>query len=350
MPPLYVVEQGARLHQEGRRLVVKKDDVELSSAPLVQVSEVVLMGNVGLTTPVIKLLLGENLDVVFLTEDGNYCGRLTGPATPHVLLRRKQYAAQSAAGLSLKMGQQFVRGKLLNERALLMRHNRERGDEVVGQAVDALAEAIQRTERTTVLNALLGVEGAATAAYFSAWKRLLKPEWKFEKRMRRPPPDPINVLLSFGYTLLTRTAWSAVEAAGLDPYAGFLHVVDYNRPSLALDLMEEFRAVVDGVILWCVNSGQVTPEDFAPGDAERLARDYPPGTLSAEGDRARPVVMNAQAKRAFISAYERRMADQILHPPSAERLSVRRCIMAQAREIVRCIQKGEPDYAAMHFR
>jgi CRISPR-associated protein Cas1 len=350
MPPLYVIEQGAKVHVEGRRLLVKKEDAELSSAPLVSVSEVVLMGNVGLTTQAIKLLLSENVDVVFLTEDGNYCGRLTGPATPHVLLRRKQYAVQGDAGFALKMGQAMVRGKLLNERSLLLRHNRERKDaatrdrphasstewdgrvSAIVEAVRALEGALERIPRTTTANSLAGVEGAATAAYFGAWKRLLKMDWHFEKRLRRPPPDPINVLLSFGYTLLTRTAWSAVEAAGLDPYAGFLHVVDYNRPSLALDLVEEFRAVVDGVILWCVNSGQIVPEDFAKGDEHR------------------PVVMSDKAKRVFIGAYERRMEEMILHPPTNERLSVRRCIMAQAREMVRCIQKGEPEYGAMVFR
>lgn len=332
MPPLYIVEQGARLHQDGRRLLVKREEEELSSAPLVNVSEVVLMGNVGLTTPVIKLLLAEKIDVVFLTEDGDYCGRLTGPATPHVLLRRKQYAFQSDAGLALQLAQRIVQGKLANARVLLLRHNRERDDPQIQQVVDALAQATARAERTTQLNALNGVEGAGTAAYFGAWKRLLKPEWRFEKRARRPPPDPINVLLSFGYTLLARTAHGAVEAAGLDPYAGFLHAVEYNRPSLALDLMEEFRAVVDGVVLWCANSGQIVPEDFTPGDA------------------ARPVVMSVKAKRTFILAYEQRMDDSILHPRLNERLTVRRCIQQQARAIVDCIQQSSAEYMPMSFR
>lgn len=332
MPPLYIIEQGAKLSHEGRRLMVKKDEVELSSAPLVQVSEVVLMGNIGLTTPVIKLLLGENIDVVFLTGDGNFCGRLTGPATPHVLLRRKQYQCQAEAAFGLKMAQRMVQGKLANARLLLQRHNRERGDGGIDAAVEALAAGMARAERTTQLNALNGVEGAATAAYFGAWKRLLKPDWHFEKRMRRPPPDPINVLLSFGYTLLSRTTWGAVEAAGLDPYAGFMHTVEYNRPGLALDLMEEFRAVVDGVVLWCVNSGQVAPEDFVPGEETR------------------PVVMSAQAKRKFLLAYERRMDDTILHPQLNERLSVRRCIHAQAHAVVHCIQRQQPEYVPMYFR
>jgi CRISP-associated protein Cas1 len=334
MPPLYVIEQGARLSHDGRRLVVSKDERELATAPVVHVSEVVLMGNVGLTTPVIKLLLRENIDVVFLTQDGEYCGRLTGPSTPHVLLRRKQYRAQEDAAFTQAFAQCVVRGKIANMRTLLMKHDRAREDAVIASAVEALGAASERAPRTTTLNALSGVEGAATAAYFGAWKRLLKPDWKFEKRARRPPPDPINVLLSFGYTLLARAAQGAVESAGLDPYAGFLHCVEYNRPSLALDLMEEFRPVVDGVVLWCCNSGQLAPADFAerPGDAER------------------PVIMADEAKKKFIQAYERRMDEDILHPPSNERLPLRRCLQAQARVIVRCVQVFRPDYAPMLFR
>lgn len=332
MPPLYVIEQGAKLSCDGRRLVVSKEEAELSSVPLVHVSEVVLMGNVGLTTPVIKLLLLENIDVVFLTQDGQYCGRLTGPATPHVMLRRRQYRCQEDGRFVQAMAQNMVRGKLSNMRTLLMKHNRELGDAAIGSAIGAVGAALERVPRTTAVSSLSGIEGAATAAYFGGWKRLLKGDWKFEKRQRRPPPDPINVLLSFGYTLLARTAQSAVEAAGLDPYAGFLHGVEYNRPSLALDLMEEFRAVVDGVVLWCCNGGEVTPADFTVGDAER------------------PVIMGDEAKRKFIQAYERRMEQEIMHPRLNQRLPLRRCIHAQARLVVECIQKGRPEYAPMVFR
>jgi CRISPR-associated protein Cas1 len=332
MPPFYIIEQGAKLSHDGRRLVVSKDDKELASAPLVHVSEVVLMGNVGLTTPAIKLLLQENIDVVFLTQDGAYCGRLTGPGTPHVLLRRKQYRAQEDAAFALALAQGVVCGKVSNMRTLLMKHNREKNDAAIASAVEALGFALGRAPRTTTIPSLSGVEGAATAAYFGAWKRLLRPDWKFEKRQRRPPPDPINVLLSFGYTLLARAAQGAVEAAGLDPYAGFLHGVEYNRPSLALDLMEEFRSVVDGVVLWCANSGQIVPADFTPGDAER------------------PVVISDEAKRKFIGAYERRMDEEIVHPRQNERLPLRRCLLAQARIVVDCIQKFRPEYAPMLFR
>jgi CRISPR-associated protein Cas1 len=332
MPPLYIVEQGARLSHEGRRLVVTKDDAELASTPLAVVSQVVLMGNVGLTTPVIKLLLAENIDVVFLTEDGEYRGRLIGPATPHVLLRRQQYYCQADGRFALAMAQRVVGGKISNARALLMRHNRERNDPEIASVVQSLDAAVERVARTTALTSLNGVEGAATAAYFGAWKRLLKGDWRFERRIRRPPPDPINVLLSFGYTLLAHAASSAVSAVGLDPYAGFLHGVDYNRASLALDLMEEFRPVVDGVIQWVCNSEQIGPSDFEGGSAER------------------PVVMTPKAKHKFIQAYERRMDEEILHPRQNQRLILRRCILAQAHLLADCVRRRQPDYTPLLFR
>ncbi len=162
---------------------------------------------------------------------------------------------------------------------------------------------------------------------------MISPDWKFTKRLRRPPPDPINVLLSFGYTLLAHAAEGAVATTGLDPYAGFLHTVDYNRPSLALDLMEEFRPLVDGVVLWCVNGGQITPADFTPGT-----------------DPDRPVVMSDGARRCFIEAYERRLAETFTHPKLNQKLSIRQCLMAQARQVAEAVQADRPEFIPMGFR
>jgi CRISP-associated protein Cas1 len=332
MPPLYLTEQGARLEIDNRRAQVTKDGQELASVPLIQVTEVVILGNVGITTPAIKTLLAQNIDVVFLTLDGAYCGRLVGPATPHVLLRRKQYLRQADTAFLLPMAQKFVLAKAEHMRALLQRHNRERQEPALAEATAAVSAALERAPRTTALSSLNGVEGAASAAYFGGLRRLLSPDWKFEKRLRRPPPDPINVLLSFGYTLLAHAAEGAVAAAGLDPYAGFLHAVDYNRPSLALDLMEEFRPLIDGVVLWACNGGQITPADFTPGPAER------------------PVVMSDQARRRFIEAYERRLADNFTHPTLNQKLSIRQCLLAQARQVVEAIQSARPEFKPMGFR
>lgn len=333
MPPLYLTEHGARLEIDNRRVTVTKDGETLASAPLIHVSEVVVMGNVSLTTPAMKTLMAAGVDVVFLTADGAYCGRLIGPNTPHVALRRRQYRCQSESGFAMKMAQGFVTAKLEHMRVMLQRHNRESKDAATAGAVEALAAALERAPRATTVSGLMGIEGAATAAYFGGFKRLLEAKWKFEKRLRRPPPDPINVLLSFGYTLLSHAAEGAAAASGLDPFGGFLHAVEYNRPSLALDLAEEFRPLVDGVVLWAARGGQVRPEDFAPGE-------------TAE----RPVVMSDTARRRFIEAYERRMAETFTHPVLNQRLPIRQCLLAQARQVAEAVNSGRAEFRPMGFR
>jgi CRISPR-associated protein Cas1 len=334
---LYVVQQNAKLRIHNRRLQVDREDDDgevhvLHSVPLGQVSQVVLFGNVGLTTPAIDCLLGQETEVVFLTQNGEYRGRLLGSLSPHVPLRRAQYRHLDRPDFVLKMAQQFVRAKIVHQRALLMRHNREKGDAIMTAAADQLKNALAGVEHKTLLSFLRGLEGASSAAYFGGFRRLFASEWNFSDRNRRPPADPVNVLLSFGYTLLAQAAGSAVQVVGLDPYAGFLHEYVYNRPALALDLMEEFRPVVDGIVLWACRSGQVIPGHFSPGPPER------------------PVVLEEEGKRRFLLAYEQRMNQEFTHPGRGVKMPLRQCLIEQARQIGACLQNDTPGYAAMGFK
>lgn len=332
MPPVYVTTQGSRIRIDNRRLAVELEGEALLRAPLGQVSQLVLFGNIGLTTPAIDALLAQGAEVIFLTQRGDYRGRLVGTVTPHVPLRRAQYARLGDPAFVLGMAQGFVGAKLEHQRALLQRHNRERKDDITESAVVRVADALQGLPRKTLLSALNGLEGAATAAYFQGYRRLLGPGWRFERRERRPPPDPVNVLLSFGYTLLAQACAGAVEAVGLDPYAGFLHEVAYNRPALALDLMEEFRPVVDGVVLWCCNGEQLTQADFTPGPVDR------------------PVVLSDQGARRFVQAYETRMDQPFTHPLRQARYPLRQCIVEQARQVADRMLNGPAGYQGMGFR
>jgi len=350
MPALYLVEQQTKIRIRNRRVQVERDlspDAQISapqsqienlqseillSVPLAQVEQVVIFGNVGLTTPAIDAFLAQNAEVVFLSQRGEFRGRLVGQVTPHVPLRRAQYARLGEPEFVLRMAKGFVRAKLGHQRALLQRHNRERGDPEAAASIEHLTHALQEVERKTALSSLLGVEGAATAAYFRGLRRFFAPQWHFDDRNRRPPRDPVNVLLSFGYTLLAEACSSAAQTVGLDPFAGFLHEVAYNRPALGLDLMEEFRPLVDGVVLWCLNSGQLAPEDFSPGPPER------------------PVVLGAQGQRRFLQAYETRMEMKFTHPVRAMQFPLRQCLIEQARQAAACITSGEPAFRGMGFR
>lgn len=332
MYPIYLVQQGAKLSIHNGRLQVQQEEQTLLSTPLGQVSEVVIFGNVGLTTPAIGALLAAGKDVVFLTEDGQFKGRLVGEITPHVPLRRAQYRRMEDPTFVLRTAQGIVKAKLAHQRTLLQRHNRELGDPEVAAAIERLAEAIETVERRTTLSALTGHEGAATAAYFGGYRRFFGAEWRFERRARRPPPDPVNVLLSLGYTLLANTARGAVQAVGLDPYAGFLHEYAYNRPSMALDLLEEFRPVVDGIVLWACRGGQVTPADFTPGPPER------------------PVVLSEEGLRRFLKAYEQRLSQPYTHPIRQLQMPLRQCMVEQARQLAGRITSGDAGYQGMGFR
>ncbi len=324
MPPFYVVEQGSTLRCETRRLLVVKDEQTLASAPLVHVSQVVVFGNVNLTTPLIKTLLAEGIEVVFLTLHGQYCGRLIGPPTKFGALRHRQTQRVDDKAFALATAQAIVAGKLRNCRTLLMRYNRDLNDAGIGAAIDRLGEFIERAPHTTQLSSLMGVEGSGAALYFGVFKKLFKHDWRFEKRVRRPPTDPINVLLSFAYTLLLQQVESAVLTVGLDPYLGFLHGVEYGRPSLALDVMEEFRPIVaDSVVLRVCNEGLITPENFAKGD-----------------DPDRPVVLDEAGRKRLLQEFEARLQTEFKHPLSDERVTYRRCFELQVRDMARGIQSG----------
>ncbi len=332
MPPLYVVQPGAKLRINNRRLQVELDGEVMASLPLAHVTQVVLFGNIGLTTPAISALLERGTEVVFLKQDGRYRGRLIGSLTPHVPLRRAQYACLGKPKFVLEMAKGFVAAKLAHQRALLLRHNRERQDREINVVVEKIRQAQNNIGRKTTLSSLLGLEGSATAAYFRGYRGLIDAKWRFMDRNRRPPRDPVNVLLSFGYTLLTEVASGAVQTVGLDPYAGFLHEVVYNRPGLGLDLVEEFRPVVDGVVLWCCNSGQLDSDHFQSGSPER------------------PVILNEDGKRRFLQAYEQRLEVRFTHPIRGIKFPLRQCIQEQARQVAKRILDGEPGYQGMGFR
>ncbi len=351
MPPLYLVQQNTKIRIRNRRLQVERDlspdavpegevvetwpgvkSEALLSVPLGQVSQVVLFGNIGLTTPAIDALLNQQSEVIFLTQRGEYRGRLVGPITPHVPLRRAQYAALDAPNLCLGLAKAFVKAKLEHQRALLLRNSREDRPAEVTASAGRLNQALGELPNKMALGSLRGLEGASTAAYFSGLRAFFGPKWRFDNRNRRPPADPVNVLLSLGYTLLAQSAQAAIETVGLDPFAGYLHEYVYNRPALALDIMEEFRPVVDGLVMWVCRSGQVTPADFSPGPPER------------------PVILGDEGKRQFITAYETRMEQSTTHPLRGARFTLRQCLIEQSRQLAACLTERRSDYRSMGFR
>lgn len=312
MPTLYITEPGARLEKEYQRLIVTKDDEVLLRLPLVHVSEVVLVGSVGVTTQALLALLDAGCGFSIITAAGRLLGRLMPVESPNLPLRHRQYACGEDQAFALRISRQIVAGKLRNQRAYLRRLTRSRGKDF-DPNLRAITTALKQSEIASDLNQLRGLEGQAAKAYFQALRQVVHPGWESPRRTRRPPGDPFNALLSLGYTLLIQNAITALEIAGLDPYAGFFHADKPGRPALALDIVEEFRTiVVDSIVLSVINKKVLSPDDFQIG---------------REGG----FHLKPHALRRFLAQYTSRLQTGVIHPIARRRLTYQKCLEVQAR-------------------
>lgn len=326
MPVLYLVEQGATLRKEADVFTVTKDNKVLQKIPATKVEQVVIFGNVNITTPVIHYLLDQGIDCVFCSTTGKYHGRLFSTESKFGLLRQAQLQAASHTQTRLSIARQMIRGKLSNLRTLLMRYQREQTNPEIEAAVQGLQQGIDKLETMGDVSSLQGIEGYCSTLYYTAFKTLLNYDLGFRARVKRPPRDPVNSLLSFGYTLLVYAAQAAIRTVGLDPFIGFLHSTEYSKPSLALDIMEEFRPViVDSVVLRVVNNRIITEGDF------EKASDY-------EG----MVRLKPEAIKTFLHHYEERIQTTIVNPVTNTQVDYRRSLELQARQIARIVT-GEQD-------
>lgn len=317
MTTLYVKEQGSLVRRTGERLVVTKEKEVLEDVPIIHIDQVVVMGNVQLTTPAVALLLQKDVDVVFLSSRGKFRGRLVTTGSRFAVLRHAQLRLLNDEAIVLATAKTIVDGKLLNQAALL----RRKSGNAVSRGIAGIEQARRQAQHAGDIDTLRGYEGAAGAAYFGALKALISPEWGFTKRIYHPPPDPVNALLSLGYTLLLKDITAAVQLVGLDPYLGFFHVLDYGRPSLTLDLMEPFRPLVDEIVLRLIDQETIKPSDF-----KITRRDERPN-----------VTLQDAALKHYLEAYEAMILERATHPGADGLTSRRRCMELQARDLAQVV-------------
>ncbi len=335
MSILYVTEQGAMVVKRGSRLLVEKQGRPVHWVHAFRVQQVVLLGQVSLSPGALAFLLEQGIDTVFLSYYGRYRGRLISELGKNIDLRRRQFLNLEDPAVRLSLARRYVQGKLANCRALLRRQNQELQDDAITKVVHQLRRLGQKAGEADSLENLMGVEGAAAAAYFQVFGRLVKtPEITFSGRNRRPPRDPMNVLLSLGYTLLANAIQTQVQVTGLDPYLGCLHQVEYGRPSLVLDLMEEWRPVlVDALVLSLINRRVIRHTDFyRPEEREPAAFDFAEEENPRDGY---PILLAHTGLKKFIQAFEERLQQKVLCLSLGQRLSYRRILLEQVRLLVR---------------
>jgi len=315
MGTVYITTEDAYIGKTDERLTVRAKGEKLLDVPLLKVDGLVVLGRSTLSPAAVSELLDRNIPLSFLTVTGKFRGRLEPELTKNIVVRRSQWAAAGETAQSIHAVRAFIRGKLKNYRAALQRSQRDYPERDLSSAVTALKQTIARLDRESSIDVLRGFEGAGSATYFGCFGQLLRnPQFSFDKRSRRPPTDPVNALLSFGYSLLRHDVQGAANIVGFDPYLGYLHVERYGRPSLALDLMEEFRPlVVDAMVLSVLNRQQFEPEDFESEPLSGAVR------LTDEG------------RKRFLRSYEQKKQSKFKHPMMKRQCSYREAFEIQAR-------------------
>ncbi|MGQ0765411.1 MAG: CRISPR-associated endonuclease Cas4g/Cas1g [Gemmatimonadota bacterium] len=330
--PYYVQEQGARVGKSGERLTVSKSGEELGSARLKDVGQLVLMGNVMISAQALHMLCDHGVPLVHVSRGHWFHGVTHGITLRNAFDRAAQFEAAADPVRVLRFAKAVVYGKGANQRTLLGRNIHPRPLQVLRE----MSMLLRKVDLAEAPDQLLGLEGGLAARYFANFGELLKPRdfdasWDFSSRNRRPPRDPVNALLSFGYALLAKECTVALLAEGLDPWWGLYHQPRHGRPALALDLMEEFRPlIVDSAVITAVNTGMITAGSFEQSAAACM--------------------LTAQGRKDFIRAYEGRLEQMVTHPIFDYRCSWRAVIRLQARILSRWLRRDLPSYQSIRTR
>jgi CRISPR-associated protein Cas1 len=323
---------------------VIKDGQFVENIPADGLKRLMLVGYISLTGAVPDFLIKNRVETVFITPTGRFRARLALDEHGHVALRQAQYLKLNDPVFTLKTASIIVFGKIKNMINLLLIRARQYEDEALREAAVRLKPMEKNVMSAQTLDILRGFEGAASRVYFNAFKRLIRnPSFAFNGRNKRPPLDPVNAMLSFVYTLLTNEVFSAIKSVGIDPYLGSLHEIAYNRPSLACDLVEEYRCFLgDRLVLGLINRKAVSPEDF-------IYRKPPPAQFvdETEMQSKRPVEMKPEISRAFVSAYEQMMLRRIYYEHLGKEIEYRWMIMNQVRRFAQYLENPEKEYTPM---
>ncbi len=320
---LYILTPDSYLFCQNETIAIKIGGIEKVRIPSHTIESIVCFGNTTVSTPFIQFCGQRGIGLTFLSEYGRFYGRVNGPASGNVLLRKKQYELLSEDKYPLQLVSNILLAKLLNSKNLLMRAAREHSQiesaDELREASSRITNIAKKISEADNIDSLRGLEGVAANEYFGVFDHMIKAnkeDFKFTKRTKHPPEDNINSLISFLYTLLKNDVQSALEAVGIDPAAGFLHTLRPGRPSMALDLMEELRAsVCDRLAISLINLKEIKGDDFS---------------VEPSG-----IKLSDKARKVVINAWQKRKQEEITHPFLEEKIPIGLIPFAQAQLLAR---------------
>lgn len=371
---VYITTQGSRIIREGRHLLVRKGTDTYRTLFVHKLKQVLLFGNVELTSSARNMLLHHGVDTVFFTRDGRFRGRFAVEESKNVLLRKRQFLSLDNEEFGLKFCRQIVYGKLANMATLLMRISRTKKNGESAARAQEIRRLFHKLDTAQSINSLRGYEGRGSALYFSVLKLGFVRPMGFTCRVRRPPTDPVNAVLSLLYTFLFNRVYAAVRITNLDPYPSFLHTPDYGRFSLVLDLMEEFRIIiVDTLTLSLFNLNILNNDDFRIEQQEALCenktdvektpdvtKDYygithDTGDISTFDTPAQrmadrlddnaeqkggkpPVLLKVDAFKRVLEQFERKLTTEFFYLPEQRKITYADALVSQAGQYRKLIE------------
>lgn len=333
---LYVTTPESYLTKDGMNVVISVKQQEVFRIPIINIESIVTFGYMGASPGLMKLCSDNGVSLTFLSPNGRFVSRVQGQTHGNVLLRMAQYYLANDMEQSLHVAQLMVAGKIQNYRNVLRRYIRDYGED---KDVEEVSKSLDNGKRESLKSKdkkeLMGIEGMAANQYFSVFPKLIvqqQKEFLFNGRNRRPPKDAVNAMLSLSYTLLANDVSAALETVGLDPYVGFYHAIRPGRTSLALDVMEELRAYMgDRFVLSLINRRQITSSDFL-----------------YQGEKG--VVLTDNGRKSFLTAWQNRKKETIMHPYLNEKIPIGLLPYVQAMLLARYVRNDIDDYPVFLFK
>ena len=327
MSNLYIYEQGIVLRYKENRLLIMYTNGDYKSIPIENIDNVVIFGGIQLSTACMHNLLAKGIHVTFLSKNGSYFGRLESTSNINIDRQREQFRKSDDKEFCLAIGKKFIKGKATNQRTLLIRANRDLKSEVLSSLINRMFGIIKDINDSKTIEELMGVEGYLAKLYFNALNRIINKKYSFKTRTKRPPKDPFNAIISFGYTLLHYEIFTILVTKGLNPYAAFLHSDRHKHPALCSDLMEEWRAIlVDSMAIALLNNNKIAHEDF----------DF--------DEKSGGVFLNKKACEKFVKHFEKRLRQEVSYITEVPyKMSFRRIIEYQVMLLIKALENNNAD-------
>ena len=327
MSNVYVYEQGAILKYKENRLIINYSEDDFKSIPIENIDNVVIFGAIQVSIKCVQQMLIRGVNLTLLSKNGSYFGRLESTGHVNINRQRLQFRKSDDKNFSLKISKQFIKGKVSNQRTILMRANKLLKSPELSNIILKMSVYFQNIDDAKSIEELMGIEGHLAKMYYQGISNIVDKEYSFSQRTKRPPKDPFNSVLSFGYTLLHYEIFTIVESKGLNSYAGFLHSDRHKHPALCSDLMEEWRPIlVDSLAIALLNNNKIKKENFEYNEENG------------------GVYLDKEGCKKFIAEFEKRLRQEVGYVKEVPyKMSFRRIIEYQVMLLIKALESKNTD-------